>query len=72
MRITDAEGKPLGAVYLALSNQEADELTQALEDLKSAKPGWHAHVSDPSYQQEVTVYREDDQTAADSPIVNPS
>jgi hypothetical protein len=31
MRITDAEGKPLGSVYLALSNQEADELAQLLK-----------------------------------------
>lgn len=68
MRITDAEGNPLNSVYLALSDAEANELAQALEDLKSAERGWHAHVSDPAFEREVTVYREDDPTAPVSPI----
>jgi hypothetical protein len=62
MRIADAEGNALDSVYLALSESEAGELADALADLKSAKKGWHAHVSDPSYQCEVTVYRADDDT----------
>jgi hypothetical protein len=52
---------------LALSDDEANELGQALADLKSANAGWHAHISDPSYQREVTLYREDDPTATDFP-----
>ena len=64
MRITDAEGKPLSSVNLALTDDEARELIDALSELESAKAGWHAHVSDASYQCEVTVYRADDETAA--------
>jgi hypothetical protein len=64
MRITDANGNTLDSVYLALSEGEAGELANALTDLKSAKTGWHAHVSDPSFQREITVYREDDETAS--------
>jgi hypothetical protein len=69
VRITDAEGKPLASVYLALSDKEARELSDALSELTSAPKGWHAHVSDDAYQREVTVYRDDD-TVAD--IANPS
>jgi hypothetical protein len=55
MRITDGEGK---------------ELRDALSELLSARKGWHVHVNDAAYQWEVTVYREDDDTATD--IANPS
>jgi len=64
MRITDAEGKTLNSVYLALSDAEAKELSQALADLLTAEKGWHGHISDPTYEREVSVYREDDDTAA--------
>jgi len=63
VRITDHDGKPLTSVYLALSDGEARELIDALSALQSAEKGWHAHVSDASYHREVTVYREDDETA---------
>jgi hypothetical protein len=64
MRIADSKGKTLESVYIALSDEEADELAQALTDLHSAGNGWHAHISDTTYQREITVYREDDATAA--------
>jgi hypothetical protein len=51
-------------VYLALSDDEADELAKALTELRSAGKGWHAHISDPAYQLEISVYREDDDSAA--------
>jgi hypothetical protein len=65
MRITDQNGNVLTAVYLALSDSEASELRDALTQLLGApKRGWHVHVSDSTYQVEVTVYRADDPTAA--------
>jgi hypothetical protein len=64
VQITDNEGKPLSSVYLALTDSEARELIAALSSLESAQEGWHAHVSDATYQREVTVYREDDTTAS--------
>jgi hypothetical protein len=63
MRIADGEGRTLRSVHIALSDEEADELVQALADLHSAGKGWHAHISDTTYRREVTVYREDDATA---------
>ena len=69
MRINDDDGKPLTSVYLALSDSEARELITALTTLQTATKGWHEHVSDAEYRCEVTVYREDDETAifAESP-----
>ena len=64
MRITDGEGRPHSAVYLALTDREAGELIDTLERLKSAASGWHEHVNDESYTHEITVYREDDPTAS--------
>jgi hypothetical protein len=64
MRITDSEGRPLWTVYLALSDEEARELADALRNLESARPGWHEHISAADHQTEVTVYREDDTTTA--------
>ena len=64
MRITNAEKRPYSTIYLALTDAEADELIGVLQHLKHAEPGWHAHVNDESYSHEVTVYREDDPTAA--------
>ena len=63
MRITDSTGQSLSNVYLALSDGEAKELIGALENLQKAEKGWHEHVSDASYQIEVTVCREDDESA---------
>jgi hypothetical protein len=63
MRITDGDGNRLESVHLALSNEEAAELAQALASLQSAERGWHEHVSDLDRQIEITVYREDDETA---------
>jgi hypothetical protein len=61
VKITDAQGQPLGSVYLALSDAEARELIDALNELIATKQtDWHAHVSDPSFQVEVTVSREDE------------
>ncbi len=64
MRIADVDGNKLGNVYLALSDDEASELSDALDQLQSESAGWHAHVSDAEYKTEITVYREDDPTAA--------
>jgi hypothetical protein len=65
MPITDADGKTLVTVNLALTDDEAQELRDALGDLLTTRqPGWHAHVSDADYQREVTVYRADDTTLA--------
>lgn len=64
MRITDAEKRSYSAIYLALTDAEADELIDALQQLKQADAGWHAHVNDEAYHSEVTVYREDDPRAA--------
>ena len=63
MRIVDATGNELNSVYLALSEEEASALIDALSELRSASTGWHVHVSDSAYVSEVTVYREDDETA---------
>jgi hypothetical protein len=63
MRITDHGAQTIPAVYLGLSDDEADELIDALRDLKTAAKGWHAHITDSKYGWEVTVYREDDDTA---------
>jgi hypothetical protein len=61
MRIHAHKDKPLSEVFLALSDAEAAELRDALEDLLTTKEaGWHVHVSDADYRLSVTVYREDD------------
>jgi len=64
VRINDDEGQALPSVYLALTDDEARELIDALSSLLTAKAGWHAHVSDAKYRHEVTVYRDDDATAS--------
>ncbi len=63
MRIRTDDGSALSAVYLALSDAEASELRDALTQMLTDEAGWHAHVSDASFQTTVTVYREDDKTA---------
>jgi hypothetical protein len=64
MRIHDADGKALSAVHLALTDDEARELANDLADLLTAVPGWHSHISAADFQTGVTIYREDDPTAA--------
>ena len=64
MRITGVDGKRLEGVHLALSVSEARELTDALKELEAATPGWHAHLSAAGYDGEITVYREDDESAS--------
>jgi hypothetical protein len=63
MRIADGDGNRLDSILLAPSNEEAAELAQALASLQSADRGWHEHVSDLNGQIEITVYREDDESA---------
>lgn len=63
MRIADGGGNRLDSILLALSDDEAAELSQALASLQLAQKGWHEHVSDPTGQLEITVYREDDESA---------
>jgi hypothetical protein len=63
MRLTDGDGNPLDAVLVALSDEEAAELAEALTALRSAKAGWHEHVTDVGGRREITVYREDDDSA---------
>jgi hypothetical protein len=63
VRIANSDGKPLDSVFLALSDEEAAELAQALATLRSAKAGWHEHVTDAGGRREITVYREDDESA---------
>jgi hypothetical protein len=69
VRLSDTDGQPLTSVYLGLSDSEACELIDALLALRSARKGWHEHVSDESTRREITVYREDDETAT---FANPS
>jgi hypothetical protein len=64
MKLHDADGKPLSAVHLALTDDEARKLASDLADLLTAAPGWHSHISAADLQTEVTIYREDDPTAA--------
>jgi hypothetical protein len=62
VRISDADGNKLDYVYLALSDDEASELSDKLVQLQSETGSRHAHVSDADFQMERTIYREDDAT----------
>ena len=74
MRITDSQKNELDGVYLALTDAEARELRDGLDDLlRTREEGWHVHVMDERFygddeservEREVTVYRADDTTAA--------
>jgi hypothetical protein len=64
VRISREDGSTLSVVYLALDEAEAQELMDALAELRAAAPGWHAHVPAADGQTEITVYRDDDATAA--------
>ena len=73
MRLTDNKKNGLDGVYLALTDAEARELRDGLDDLlRTREAGWHVHVMDErSYatdeaervEREITVYRADDATA---------
>lgn len=59
MRIESRPGEPLRAVYLWLTDSEAAELRDALNDLLGEPgPGWHAHVSSSDFQAEISVARD--------------
>ncbi len=63
MRITDSDGSQLSGVNLALTDDEARELRDALQDLiATSEAGWHVQVSNSDCSREITVYREDDAT----------
>jgi hypothetical protein len=73
VRIADEDGKPLNAVYLALTDFEARQLHDFLEQLmEPAEKGFHAHITDERFwvdsdaeqvEKEITIYRADDETA---------
>ncbi|HEY8777923.1 MAG TPA: hypothetical protein VIM23_03165 [Gaiellaceae bacterium] len=73
MRIADEDGKPLDKVYLALTDSEAKQLHDFLEQLMDPPhASFHAHVLDDRFwlddeaervEKEVTIYRADDDTA---------
>ena len=56
MRIT-ADGQTVSDVLVFLTKDEASELRDGIDALRSNfnDPGWHAHVSSPDFQIELTV-----------------
>ena len=74
VRISNGEGSKLSAIYIALTDAEARELRDALNELlETTEAGWHVHVMDERFweadaakqvENEVTVYRADDETMA--------
>ena len=74
MRITDSKRNELDGVYLSLTDAEARELRDGLNELLNTREeGWHAHVMDERFwsadeseriEREITVYRADDASAA--------
>ncbi len=72
MRIVDENGRELDRVYIALTDSEAKELHDSLEQLM-VETSFHGHVMDERFwsendsdrvEKELTVYRADDPTAA--------
>jgi hypothetical protein len=63
MRITDSDGNAIDRVSLAISPQEAYELSRVLADAYEAEEGWRAHVTDAAVRRQITIYREDDPTS---------
>ena len=72
MRIHDGEGNKLDSVYLALTDDEAKQLIDWLNDLVTTREkGAHWHVSEEvlvterlgRVVNELTVYRADDDSA---------
>jgi hypothetical protein len=64
VRINDGDGNPLSSVHIALEDDEARELIDALATLPDAPNGWHAHGADAEHAAEITIYRADDGTTA--------
>ena len=74
MRIADTQRNELDSIYLALTDAEARELRDGLNELLNTREeGWHAHVMDERFgsadeskriEREITVYRADDASAA--------
>jgi hypothetical protein len=72
MRITDDAGNNPSAIYVALSDAEARELRDGLNELLgTTEAGWHVHVVDERFwepdttkrvENEVTIYRADDES----------
>lgn len=58
MRLTDGEDRPLSYVYVGLTDDEARELRDALDNLL-ANPATHVHVSSADFQNEISVFRLD-------------
>lgn len=56
MRIT-ADGNTVSDVLVFLTKEEATELRDGIDALLTNfdDPGWHAHVSSPDFQIELTV-----------------
>jgi len=56
----DADGQSVRRVVLFLSRSEAAELRDDLEHLLENydSPDWHAHISSPDYQTEITIASE--------------
>ena len=71
MRIADANGNALDRVYVALTDTEAKQLHDFLEQLM-VEEAFHAHVVDDRFwsdneaervETELTIYRADDPSA---------
>lgn len=68
MRIYDANSdKILKNVTLYLTEDEAREMKDSLEDLLDNKKHYHAHIPDENFKREITVciYREDNLSVFD-------
>ncbi|MDQ3699901.1 MAG: hypothetical protein M3442_03160, partial [Chloroflexota bacterium] len=56
MRIETGPQQPVAAAYVWLTQSEARELRDALDDLLSHPRGdWHAHISSGDYGTELTL-----------------
>lgn len=72
MRISDGAGSTPSAIYVALTDAEARELRDGLNELlETTEVGWHVHVMDERFweadaakrvENELTVYRADDKS----------
>jgi hypothetical protein len=61
VRIENGDRLPLSHVYLWMTDAEAAEMHDALNDLLSAtlSEGWHAHVASSDFAVELTLARDD-------------
>jgi hypothetical protein len=72
MRISDGAGENPSAIYVALTDAEARELRDGLNELlETTEAGWHVHVMDERFwesdagkrvENELTIYRADDES----------